>query len=214
MVFPEYSGPTRRSKKVPPRDHVLNQGLWRNLGKKNVLGYVPSCWSLPVRVLKEHDIMFSIIEFLNFILDLLSKNFISPIISIPAFRCFPIKGVRNFSFLTKKLADSDVSFEISDKAINSLPHRNDQDLVIEEYFIPKDSFIQGLRKNWRLKSYGKLKIILGCLTAVMFDPDNFENPLDFCAERFLKDGAFRNDPRVCIFSLGLRDCIAKKFAKE
>ena len=58
------------------------------------------------------------------------------------------------------------------------------------------------------------KIILGCLTAVMFDPDNFENPLEFCAERFLKDGAFRNDPRVCIFSLGLRDCIAKKFAKE
>ena len=48
----------------------------------------------------------------------------------------------------------------------------------------------------------------------MFDPDNFENPLEFCAERFLKDGAFRNDPRVCIFSLGLRDCIAKKFAKE
>ena len=49
---------------------------------------------------------------------------------------------------------------------------------------------------------------------VFIPNDNFENPLEFCAERFLKDGAFRNDPRVCIFSLGLRDCIAKKFAKE
>ena len=45
--------------------------------------------------------------------------------------------------------------KISDKAINSLPHRNDQDMVIDGYFIPKDSFIQGLRKKLTIKKLWK-----------------------------------------------------------
>ena len=43
----------------------------------------------------------------------------------------------------------------------------------------------------------------------MRDPKNFANPSKFIPDRFMKDGQFENDPKVCGFSVGLRNCIGK-----
>jgi len=48
----------------------------------------------------------------------------------------------------------------------------------------------------------------------MNDPKNFENPSKFIPDRFIKDGQFENDPKVCGFSVGLRNCIGKSLAIE
>ena len=51
-----------------------------------------------------------------------------------------------------------------------------------------------------------------CLTAVMHDPKNFDEPDRFIPDRFFKNGQFVNDIRVVTFSIGLRNCIGKQIA--
>ena len=46
----------------------------------------------------------------------------------------------------------------------------------------------------------------GIQMGVMLDPDNFADPLKFLPDRFLKDGVYHYDPKVCNFSIGLRQC--------
>ena len=48
----------------------------------------------------------------------------------------------------------------------------------------------------------------------MHDPKNFPNPDEFIPDRFIKDGQFVNNPKVCSFSVGLRDCIGKTLAQD
>ena len=56
-------------------------------------------------------------------------------------------------------------------------------------------------------------LVLASLTAVMHNPKNYPEPELFKPERFLKDGEFIHDPKVCPFSLGLRNCIGQKLAR-
>jgi cytochrome P450 len=44
------------------------------------------------------------------------------------------------------------------------------------------------------------------------DPENFHDPNSFNPERFIKDGKFEGDIRVCSFGVGLRSCIGKQIA--
>ena len=46
------------------------------------------------------------------------------------------------------------------------------------------------------------------------DPKNFENPSEFNPRRFIKNGKFEKDVRVCPFSVGLRNCIGKQLARS
>ena len=48
----------------------------------------------------------------------------------------------------------------------------------------------------------------------MHNPSNFPEPQKFIPDRFIKNGAFENDVKVCGFSLGLRNCIGKQLAIE
>ena len=58
-------------------------------------------------------------------------------------------------------------------------------------------------------------MILGSLTSVMHDPKNFSEPSKFIPDRFIdENGEFVNDPKVCGFSVGLRNCIGKSLAIE
>ena len=47
----------------------------------------------------------------------------------------------------------------------------------------------------------------------MMDPVHFPDPAKFIPDRFIReDGTFFNDPRVCVFSIGLRNCVGKQLA--
>ena len=48
----------------------------------------------------------------------------------------------------------------------------------------------------------------------MHDSKHFKNPENFNPDRFIKDGNFVRDPRVCVFSSGLRNCVGKKLAQQ
>jgi cytochrome P450 len=48
----------------------------------------------------------------------------------------------------------------------------------------------------------------------MHDPKNFPDPDQFIPDRFMRNEVFKNDVRVCRFSLGLRNCIGKLLAIE
>ena len=48
----------------------------------------------------------------------------------------------------------------------------------------------------------------------MRDPKIFANPSEFIPDRFMKDRQFENDPKVCGFSVGRRNCIGKSPAIE
>jgi len=50
------------------------------------------------------------------------------------------------------------------------------------------------------------------MTSVMHNPENFPDPEKFIPDRFITDGEFVNDVRVCVFSLGLRNCVGKQLA--
>ena len=47
-------------------------------------------------------------------------------------------------------------------------------------------------------------IVVGSLTAIMHDPANFKDPEKFNPDRFIQNGKFVRDKRVCIFSVGNR----------
>ena len=47
----------------------------------------------------------------------------------------------------------------------------------------------------------------------MHDPKNFPEPENFNPERFLTNGKFEHNARVCPFSTGLRNCVGMKVAK-
>jgi len=79
---------------------------------------------------------------------------------------------------------------------DTLPHQATEDVVLGGFRIPKGSGIQG----W--------------LTAIMNDPKNFVKPNVFNPRRFLQNGKFIKDIRVCPFSVGLRNCIGKQLARS
>ncbi|CBY23488.1 unnamed protein product [Oikopleura dioica] len=79
---------------------------------------------------------------------------------------------------------------------DTLPHIVSEDITVKGFHIPRNSQI------------------FGSLAAVMRDPKNFDNPSKFIPDRFIKDGRFENDPKVCGFSVGLRNCIGKSLAIE
>ena len=58
-----------------------------------------------------------------------------------------------------------------------------------------------------------LSIVYGSLTAIMHDAKHFTQPQIFNPNRFINEGKFVKDPRVCVFSTGLRNCVGKKLAQ-
>ena len=71
---------------------------------------------------------------------------------------------------------------------DSLPHLTTKDVMVGGFRIPTGSPV--------VASY----------TAVMHDPQNFANPAKFDPERYLTDGKFVHDPKVCAFGIGNRNC--------
>jgi len=80
--------------------------------------------------------------------------------------------------------------------VDTLPHRATEDIEVQGVPIPNETVVQA------------------SLTAVMHDPKNFQEPEKFIPDRFVKNGIFVNDVKVCGFSLGLRNCIGKQLAIE
>ena len=58
------------------------------------------------------------------------------------------------------------------------------------------------------------KVMTASLTAIMHDSKHFKQPENFNPDRFIKDEKFVRDPRVCVFSSGLRNCVGKKLAQQ
>jgi len=53
------------------------------------------------------------------------------------------------------------------------------------------------------------------MTSIMMNPAHFPDPENFIPDRFIQpDGTFFNDPHVCSFSIGLRNCVGKQLAME
>ena len=79
---------------------------------------------------------------------------------------------------------------------DSLPHLTSEPVDIGGHLIPPCTMVRG------------------SFTAIMHDPANFDSPHQFNPSHFIDDnGRFVRDPRVCIFSTGLRNCIGKKLAQ-
>lgn len=79
---------------------------------------------------------------------------------------------------------------------DTLPHQAIADTHLDGYLIKKNSGIQG------------------SLTGIMNNPKYFKDPEKFIPDRFVKNGKFEKDIRVCPFSLGLRNCIGKQLARS
>ncbi|CAG5085168.1 Oidioi.mRNA.OKI2018_I69.PAR.g10827.t1.cds [Oikopleura dioica] len=80
-----------------------------------------------------------------------------------------------------------------------------------------DTLIHMVSEDTKIKgfTFPKNSQILGSLTAIMHDPKNFREPSKFIPDRFIdENGEFVNDPKVCGFSVGLRNCIGKSLAIE
>ncbi|CAG5085165.1 Oidioi.mRNA.OKI2018_I69.PAR.g10826.t1.cds [Oikopleura dioica] len=80
-----------------------------------------------------------------------------------------------------------------------------------------DTLIHIVSEDTKVKgfTFPKNSQILGSLTAVMHDPKNFPEPSKFIPDRFIdENGEFVNNPKVCGFSVGLRNCIGKSLAIE
>jgi cytochrome P450 len=91
-----------------------------------------------------------------------------------------------------------------------LPHKATENVYIGGFLIPKGASIQGCII---FKFFHELKTFLASLTSVTQNPEFFQNPIFSNRTRFLdEDGKFVNDIRVCIFSLGLQNCIGKQLA--
>ena len=63
------------------------------------------------------------------------------------------------------------------------------------------------------KTIKKGTVVVASLTAIMHDGSHFHQPDEFKPERFIEKGIFVRDPRVCNFSVGLRNCVGKKLAQ-
>ena len=50
--------------------------------------------------------------------------------------------------------------------------------------------------------------------SITHNPEFFHEPNNFKPSRFLQDGKFVTDVRVCPFSVGLRNCIGKQLAMD
>ena len=96
------------------------------------------------------------------------------------------------NFLNSLLLENMRMFPVSD----SLPHFATEDVFIDGFIIPKGCPI--------IASY----------TAVMHDPKNFPDPGTFNPERFIVDGKFQHDPKVCAFGIGNRHCVGMRIARE
>jgi len=79
---------------------------------------------------------------------------------------------------------------------DTLPHYTSKDISFQGRTIPKKT------------------VITASLTAIMHDPKHFNHPEKFNPSRFIKNGKFSRDPRVCVFSTGLRNCVGKKLAQQ
>jgi len=79
---------------------------------------------------------------------------------------------------------------------DTLPHQATEDVLLDGFHVPKGAIIQA----W--------------LTGIMNDPRNFQDPKAFNPRRFIQDGKFVKDVRVCPFSVGLRNCIGKQLARS
>ena len=64
--------------------------------------------------------------------------------------------------------------------------------------------------------YAKYSRIMPDLTAILSDPNNFENPDEFNPERFLckETGKFIPHPALVVFGIGKRECLGKSLAKN
>ena len=78
---------------------------------------------------------------------------------------------------------------------DSLPHLTATDVEIDGVQIKKGT------------------VIMGSFTAIQHNPNNFENPSLFKPERFLSNGRFVRNPKVCLFGVGPRNCVGKKLAQ-
>ena len=78
---------------------------------------------------------------------------------------------------------------------DSLPHMVSADLTIDGTKVKKGTVIQA------------------SLTAIMHNPLYFKDPEKFNPDRFISSGKFVRDPKVCVFSTGLRNCVGKKLAQ-
>lgn len=80
---------------------------------------------------------------------------------------------------------------------DSLPHQATEDIYFENYYFPAGT------------------TFFGSLFAIMHNPKDFPEPETFKPERFLdKDEKFQNDPKVCSFSAGKRNCVGQYLAKN
>ncbi|CBY07251.1 unnamed protein product [Oikopleura dioica] len=98
----------------------------------------------------------------------------------------------NCPFIRSVLLESQRLNPVAD----TLPHITTDDVQLKDCFIPKGSQL------------------FASLTAIMHDPKNFVEPGKFIPDRFIKNGEFVNNPKVCAFSVGLRDCIGKTLAQD
>jgi len=74
-----------------------------------------------------------------------------------------------------------------------LPRKTTEDVTVSAgYMIPKNTTI------WT------------CFTAANFDPEIYENPKEFQAERYLKEGV----PEPAVFGSGPRECLGKNLGKN
>ena len=55
---------------------------------------------------------------------------------------------------------------------------------------------------------------MGSIISITHDPKHFYQPEIFNPDRFIQNGKFMRNPRVCVFSTGLRSCIGKKLAQQ
>ncbi|KAI0763626.1 cytochrome P450 [Trametes elegans] len=85
-----------------------------------------------------------------------------------------------------------------------IPHRTVEDDVFCGHFIPAGTTV--LTNVWYVLS-----------ADILHDPDTYENPDNFCPERFLRDGETKpdvQDPQTIMFGFGRRKCPGRYFAND
>ena len=105
--------------------------------------------------------------------------------------CYGRADRKNCHYVNSLLLECLRMYPVSD----SLPHLATEDVSVGEYLIPAGSPV--------MASY----------TSVMHNPNNFLNPEKFIPDRFLTNGEFEHDPKVCAFGIGKRNCIGMRIAR-